>query len=137
MSDSPLAQLGSNDRLVLGLLLSADQPLTAYDLLDRMRPQRAKVAPPTVYRALSRLVGLGLVRRIETLNAYIAARAGDPSGPVVFAICDDCGEVREHAADALVASLTAALADKGFHPRKPVVEVHGLCNSCDTDGAPA
>ena len=46
------AQLTELRRLVLGLILAAAAPLTAYQLLDRLKQTRQRAAPPTIYRAL-------------------------------------------------------------------------------------
>ena len=88
------AVLTGNDLLVFEVLRAANGPTSAYDILDRLKPDRPRIAPTTVYRALEHLIRAGRVRRIECLNAYLAATdAGDRA--VVFAICDDCGRVQE------------------------------------------
>ncbi len=41
---------------------------------------------------------LGLAHRLESLNAFVARRYGDRGAvahSVVFAICDNCGQVKE------------------------------------------
>ena len=119
-----------NDAMVLAVIRAANGPLSAYGILDRLKPTRPRIAPPTIYRALEHLIADGLVRRIESLNAYLTAdeRA---RGTVVFAICDDCGRVQQRAAGAEVARITKALKKDGFRPTHPVVEVHGRCGDCD------
>lgn len=129
-SADPSANHTGNDALVYAIICSANGPLSAYDILDRLRPARPRIAPPTVYRALGHLVRDGLVRRIESLNAYLSADATAP-GPVVFAICDDCGRVQQRDAGAEVARITRALKKDGFRSTNPVVEVHGRCGDCD------
>src|SRR5690606_14456498 len=58
-------------RLVLGLILDADAPTGAYDLLERLRAHRGAAAPPTVYRALDFLLEQGFIHRIERLSAFV------------------------------------------------------------------
>ena len=126
----------SNDTLVYDILRAANGPVSAYDILDRLRPLRPRIAPTTIYRALDHLIRAGRVRRIESLNAYLpSSDAGDKA--VVFAICDDCGRVQQRDAGAEVARLTKALAKDGFRPTHPVVEVHGRCGDCDAAGGKA
>jgi len=125
-----------NDRLVFDVLRAANGPVSAYDILDRLKPDRPRIAPTTVYRALEHLIRAGRVRRIESLNAYLPA-TDTPDRDVVFAICDDCGRVQERDAAAEVGRITKALARDGFRPTHPVVEVHGRCGECDTSGAKA
>ena len=62
-----------NDRLVFEVLRAADGPVSAYDIMDRLKPDRPRIAPTTVYRALEHLIRAGRVRRIESLNAYLPA----------------------------------------------------------------
>jgi len=121
-----------NDAMVFAVIRAANGPLSAYDIMDRLTASRPRIAPPTIYRALEHLIADGLVRRIESLNAYLTAddRA---RGSVVFAICDDCGRVQQRKAGAERARITEALEKEGFHPSHPVVEVHGRCGDCDAD----
>jgi Fur family zinc uptake transcriptional regulator len=120
----------SNDTLVYDVLRAADGALSAYDILDRLKPVRPRIAPTTIYRALDHLMRAGRVRRIESLNAYLpSSDVGDRS--VVFAICDDCGRVQQREAGVEVGRITKALVKDGFRPSHPVVEVHGRCGNCD------
>jgi Fur family transcriptional regulator, zinc uptake regulator len=135
IQDHPPQPTG-NDRLVFDVLRAANGPVSAYDILDRLKPDRPRIAPTTVYRALEHLIRAGRVRRIESLNAYLPA-SDTPDRAVVFAICDDCGRVQERDAGAEVGRITKALAKDGFRPTHPVVEVHGRCGDCDGVGAKA
>ena len=51
-------------RRVLELVLEAEKPVKAYDLLENLNPGEGAAKPPTVYRALDFLMGLGLVHKI-------------------------------------------------------------------------
>ncbi len=133
--DKSAARVG-NDAMVFDIIRAANGPLSAYDILDRLKPIRPRIAPPTIYRALEHLIADGLVRRIESLNAYLTADERAP-GTVVFAICDDCGRVQQRDAGVEVARLTRALAKEGFRPSHPMVEVHGRCGDCHTAGTKA
>lgn len=129
-----------NDRLAFNVLRAAGGPVSAYDIMDRLKSNRPRIAPTTVYRALEHLIRAGRVRRIESLNAYLSAGQDRVGHSVVFAICDDCGRVQERHADDAVGSLTLALSVEGFVPTRPVIEMHGRCGDCDgmqTAGAKA
>jgi Fur family zinc uptake transcriptional regulator len=126
--------------MVLDVIGAAKGPLSAYEILDRLRPSRPRVAPPTIYRALDHLIRSGRVRRIESLNACLSAGHDSGGHSVVFAICADCGRVQESNADDAVGSLTMALPVEGFVPTRPIIEMHGRCGGCDgiqTAGAKA
>ena len=62
-------------REVLGLILDAEAPTGAYDLLDQLKATRHGAAPPTVYRALEFLLDQGLIHKVERLSAYVGCVA--------------------------------------------------------------
>ncbi|MCW5715196.1 MAG: transcriptional repressor [Bauldia sp.] len=118
---------------VYGALRSAGAPMTAYQILDAVRDQGI-TAPPTVYRALNRLVDEGLAHRVESLNAYVAcvhSRHGDAAA--IFSICENCGLVAELEATDAVAGLRDAASGRGFRVDRMTAEVRGLCGVCLDD----
>ena len=62
--------LTKNQDLVLRTLNGADAPLSAYDILDRLRDDGLR-APLQVYRALEKLIEQGLAHRLESINAFV------------------------------------------------------------------
>jgi Fur family zinc uptake transcriptional regulator len=112
-------------RRVLELLLAAEGPVKAYDLLELLQPGPGAAKPPTVYRALDFLMALGLVHKIEALNAYVGcAHSHDVGGAELF-ICTQCGSVEErHGAPA------SGRGPAGFTINRSVVEHFGLCAQC-------
>lgn len=123
---------------ILAVLKGAPGALGAYAILERLRASGGRIAPTTVYRALTALVDDGRVHRIESANAYVACRhaGGDRThadGAPVLSICDDCGSVEEHAAPDLVETVRARVCRNGFVPAQSVIEVRGHCASCSED----
>jgi hypothetical protein len=57
------ARLTRLRRNVLMLVVSAEHPLTAYEILDLLRPKDPSATPAGVYRSLDFLTELGLVHR--------------------------------------------------------------------------
>ncbi len=121
--------LTANQRAVLVELRAERRPLTAYQLLDRLRGH-GFAAPPTVYRALERLLAFGLVHRIESLNAYVACCHGPHETAAIFAICRNCGAVVETPAEAILHGLSAAAGQRGFAVEEAHVELLGRCSVC-------
>lgn len=110
---------------VFELVITADGPIKAYDILDRMRPDVGSPKPPTVYRALDFLSKLGLVHRVEALNAYVACDHTHEGHAAVFFICRTCSSVQErHAADSTLG------APDGFIVQRSVIEHYGQCAAC-------
>lgn len=82
-------------RTVLELLCTSDTPLSAYELLDRMRTSIRNPAPSTVYRALDFLLEQGLVHKLESLHAFVGCTHPEHPHAGQFLICADCGDVAE------------------------------------------
>jgi len=80
---------------VLELVLEADGPVKAYDLLDRLKAEQPNAAPPTVYRALDFLLEHHFIHRLETLNAFVSCFHPRHRHHGQFLICDRCGSVTE------------------------------------------
>ncbi|MBC7799921.1 MAG: transcriptional repressor [Gemmatimonadaceae bacterium] len=118
-------------RHVLGLILAADGPVTAYGLLDHLRSTRWNAAPPTVYRALDFLLQQGLIHRIERLNAFIGCDEGASHDHAAqFLICRTCGAVDEFDGHAVADAVGKAAAAKGFTPAHATIEIEGTCAAC-------
>ena len=125
------AQLTALRRLVLALIVQAEGPLTAYQLLDRLKETRRRAAPPTIYRALEFLLQQRLIHKVERLNAFVAcAESGPHEHAAQFLICRRCGTVAEIEDDAIADALERAAERAGFHPARAVVEIDGTCAAC-------
>ncbi len=123
-------------REVLGLVLSSEQPIGAYALLDRLRRRRRGAAPPTVYRVLDFLRALGFVHKVERLNAFVGCPSAsnyvghDQGHAVQFLICTRCGRVTETEDDAIAAAIADAAERHGFRQMRATVEIEGICRAC-------
>ncbi len=115
---------------VLTLLSKSHKPLTAYEILDKLRKFGIK-APPTVYRALDTLLECGLVHRIETLGAFIACdKHENDHSHAQFAVCRECGEVQEIHDEKLSTSIASLARTLKFSIEREMLELMGLCHKC-------
>lgn len=123
--------LTRNQELVLGTLAHAESPLSAYDILDRLRGDGLR-APLQVYRALDKLTERGLAHRLESLNAFVccADEACHRTGTIAFAICERCGKVEEFAEPTVEHQLRSWSKGSGFVPHRVTIELRGLCAQC-------
>ena len=117
-------------RRVLELVWGAHAPVRAYDLLDALRAERRGAAPPTVYRALDFLLSVGLIHRIEALNAFVGCANPARIHPGQFLICEDCGAVAELDDAEIARSLAARARTLGFAASRQTVEIAGRCPDC-------
>jgi Fur family zinc uptake transcriptional regulator len=124
------ARLTPLRRLVLELVWRSHEPVGAYAILETLRAEGRRAAPPTVYRALEFLLAHGLVHRIESLNAFVGCiRPGTAHGGQ-FLICGRCGaaaEINDGRIDRAVKTRARAL---GFEVNRQTIELAGLCPRC-------
>ena len=118
-------------RRVLELLLSAAEPVKAYDLIARFGEDGQAAKPPTVYRALDFLERKGLAHRIASISAYVACTSASdtPGHAAAFLICDCCGATQEVATPAGHTFALAASA-AGYAIERTTIEGHGRCPAC-------
>lgn len=135
-------------RQVLGMMLDADRPLGAYDLLERLQASHAGAAPPTVYRTLDFLLELGLIHRIERLSSFVPcthilapdcghddcdhdhSHEGDSAHAIQFLICRNCSKVAELEDPDIRKALVTASRRVGFRVQHSTIEIEGLCAAC-------
>lgn len=120
-------------RRVLELLLSAGEPVKAYDLIARYGVNGEAAKPPTVYRALEFLERCGVVHRIASISAYVACSAHSDdvqAHAAAFLICDCCGVTAEVAIPQSALGLSAAASAVGYEIERTTIEGHGKCAQC-------
>lgn len=118
-------------RSVLALILEAEGPLTAYQLLDRLKDIRKHAVPPTIYRALDFLLARRLIHKLTSLNAFIpCVEPTHTRHQAQFLICRTCGAVTELDDQGVQRALGLAAHRRGFRATSAVVEVSGECAVC-------
>jgi Fur family zinc uptake transcriptional regulator len=130
-SDRRRRNRGENEELVFAALSKADRPLTAYDLLGRLRT-KGITAPPTVYRSLERLIKAGRAHRLESLNAFVACAKPHHRTSAIFAICRSCGTTMEISDGKLAPQIADWAKRLRFHPEESILEIRGECADCQT-----
>jgi Fur family zinc uptake transcriptional regulator len=129
---SAAAGLTRNQSLVLAVLGTAEGPLSAYGILDQVRAEGIR-APLQVYRALDRLMALGHVHRLESLNAFVACcrpQRHAEDAMIAFAICEGCGQVSEFSDAEIARRLSRWTTAHAFRPSKTAIEIRGRCRAC-------
>jgi Fur family transcriptional regulator, zinc uptake regulator len=116
----------------LDILIEANRPVGAYEMIDMMADAGGKrPAPVSVYRALAFLLDHGLAHRLESKNAFVVCgHSHGAEEPVVFLICEACGEVKEATSAGLARELSALTGAASFRARTRVVEIAGRCARC-------
>ncbi|WP_026614207.1 Fur family transcriptional regulator [Ensifer aridi] len=125
--------LTRNQTLVLSVLEASQVPLSAYSILDRLREHGLR-APLQIYRALEKLLDLGKIHRVESMNAFVLCRHSEhgymhPS-ITAFEICEPCGSVNEFHNENLELALGRHVRGDGFLAKRTTIEIRGLCFAC-------
>lgn len=119
---------------VFETLASFDRPASIYDIAGRMTEERRRIPANSVYRILDLLVTHDIVKRVESANAYVPNAHPGCFHDCIFLVCDQCRAIEHIDDDAFARRLRSAASANGFVPRRPVIEVHGLCGSCAGSG---
>lgn len=123
--------LNARAEQVLALLRASPQPLGAYELVHRLADEGDRIAPTQVYRVLGALKDAGLILRVESRNAFIAAHhAHAPDEAIALLVCACCGRVEEADADFIAPALRPTTMALGFTPHRTSLEVLGECGTC-------
>ena len=125
--------LTNKQALVMNLLEKIKGPLSAYAILDQLHNSGFR-GPVQVYRALEKLMELGLVHRLESLNAFVACqqRTCDHQSKktIIFTICEICGSVQELVNTGLEHLVRFLEKDIDFLTNRSVIELKGICSTC-------
>ena len=121
--------LTKNQKIVFNLLQNSGEPLKAYTILENLKREGLK-SPLQVYRALDKLVELGIIHKIESQNSFIACSNSNCASNTAFTICRRCGDVKEIKNN----NLFEKVSDLGKKNRLKVhrfnLEFYVDCNSC-------
>ncbi len=149
------ARFTSLRQQIYQLVLEANKPIGAYDLIaqlqdmrlsdsetsdDNKKPHSQKpsskkqtkknVAPPTVYRSLEFLLSEGLIHQLTSINAYIPCCHPRAQHTAAFLICDQCQRVQECSSLPVQEMMSFAEQDVGFVVENSVIELSGRCQAC-------
>lgn len=123
---------------VLEILLESEHPQSAYEIADLYQQKLAEKIPAmSVYRMLEFLIEQGLVHKLASTNKFLACShitCTHSHKTPQFLICDNCQTVNEIGIDSsLIAALEQSISDNHFKLSSPQLELHGLCEACQTN----
>lgn len=74
-------------------MFNSNEPLGAYQILEKLKKKRDNAEPPTVYRVLAWLVETKIIHRIETQNAYVicsSRKHNIENHHTILMLCKNC-----------------------------------------------
>lgn len=124
-------KLTTQRRTVLDIMLSANKAMSAYDLLDLLKVSEPQAKPPTIYRALEFLLEHGFIHKVESSNSYIICpHFHNPEHISILFICDKCQQIIEKHSEDIEKQLKQLAQQSHFLIKHSVLEIHGICQSC-------
>lgn len=128
-------QLTGNRKAVLLLLQQQQRALSAYEIIDLLRPQIGRIIHPMlVYRCLDYLLLRQLVVKLESVNKFVALPAGLME-PGQCLICDICQTVTFSVSSNPLQQQRRKIAATGFKLNQHPIEFHGVCAACQQDNS--
>ncbi len=121
--------LTKNQRIVLNLLQDSGEPLKAYFILDSLKKEGLN-SPLQVYRALDKLVELGKIHKVESLNSFIICNNSNCASNTAFTICERCGKVKEIKNNNLTEGVNELVKENKLNITRYNLEFYVVCNSC-------
>ena len=121
--------LTKNQRIVLNLLQDSGEPLKAYLILDSLKKEGLN-SPLQVYRALDKLVELGKIHKVESLNSFIICNNSNCASNTAFTICERCGKVKEIKNNNLTEGVNELVRENKLNITRYNLEFYVVCKSC-------
>jgi len=121
--------LTKNQRIVLNLLQDSGEPLKAYFILDSLKKEGLN-SPLQVYRALDKLVELGKIHKVESLNSFIICNNSNCASNTAFTICERCGKVKEIKNNNLTEGVNELIRENKLNITRYNLEFYVVCKSC-------
>ena len=121
--------LTKNQRIVLSLLQDSGEPLKAYFILDSLKKEGLN-SPLQVYRALDKLVELGKIHKVESLNSFIICNNSNCASNTAFTICERCGKVKEIKNNNLTEGVNELVRENKLNITRYNLEFYVVCKSC-------
>lgn len=117
---------------VLEIFIKGKKPLTAYEVLNKLKNKREGAEPPTVYRVIEYFLEKQIIHRIETKNKYVLCaqleqKKSEYHG-FIF-LCKQCLTSLE-VMDESYSQFIKLLSHRHGFLIDPIIEIKGICKKC-------
>lgn len=129
------ARLTEKRKNVLGVLLRAEIPLSAYEIVERYKVECGEPIPAmSVYRMLDFLTEQNLAHKLNSENKFVACahiHCEHSHRTPQFLICGRCNKVQEIGVNPeVIAALRDTVKGAGFLLQTSQLELDCLCDEC-------
>lgn len=118
---------------ILTILYEKNQPMGAYDILEKLKKKRTNAEPPTVYRVLKFLVQEKLIHRIESKNTYVCCSElmeEAAEHKAILLLCKKCHKSYEFRDKHIFLSILKFSTKYHLEVDDSLIEVTGTCQRC-------
>ncbi len=119
---------------ILDIFLSIKKPLTAYELLNKLKKKRPNAEPPTVYRVIDYFLKRKLIHRIETGNKFVLCtqpnHLQEHDDKSVLFLCKNCSLSFEISDPNFASAVKNFSHHHGLQIDESLIEIKGMCKKC-------
>lgn len=118
---------------ILETIYNSSVPISAPQILLSLRKSGSNVNKTTIYRELSFLISLSLIKEVlfNSPSTYYESAQLDHHHHLV---CSDCGSIKDIACTEIehpISDLEKKTAESGFVIQNHTLEFYGLCAQCN------
>lgn len=121
--------LTSLRKAVLFVLWEAKKPLKVYEILESLNKAQCSATATSVYRTLDFFIGAGLLRKIESIQAYVLCLTSHTDTKILM-VCNRCHDIAETHDEALHFLLAELASRVSFQMGGEMIEIKGICSTC-------
>ncbi len=120
-------------KAVLDIFIKSKKPISAYEVLDKLKKKRDSAEPTTVYRVIEYFLDRKILHRIDAENKYVFCTQLDHLDTTyhgIIFICRKCLTASEIMDKSVVDFLISLSRQHHFLIDDSLIEIKGTCNSC-------
>ena len=118
-------------RLAIAMVvLGADRPMSAEEVVETLRANGPAPGTATVYRTIDVLIESGLVVEKDLHEGFRRFQPVRDDVSTEELLCKGCGAVTAVSVDGVVGGAGSAAAREGFLPVRHRLVVYGMCAAC-------
>lgn len=130
LSSADSIKLNENENRVMKVLMGSHCAVGAYEIAYHASDKNKRLQPNQIYRAVDKLIELGLVHKVKTEGGYIACHGEENCTAPMFLICTSCHRIAETENMNVDGAIKHSVKPTGFVLQHQNVELMGLCPDC-------
>ena len=123
--------LTSQQELILAAVIAHQNPVTANEILLKLKESNPKANRMTIHRGLEYLVKANLIHRVSFNLTYKLCNHLHHGHHCQILVCQSCGKQTELHSEAIQEALNTASKLCQFKISNPI-EITGFCHNCQT-----